>query len=125
MNIAEIFAAVEAVGARLVVIDGKLKATPRGALPVDLKAAILERIVEIKARLMTKPAAGLSGGNTIIEMAFGPAPAARVAAPEMPECPVCGASRFWFSGGFLRCGSKRCESQPRFVLTRIEFHSLQ
>jgi len=37
------------------VLDGKLKATPPGVLPSDLKAAIRERAPEIKAALLIVP----------------------------------------------------------------------
>lgn len=39
-----------------------------------------------------------------------------------PECPECGAIRFWISGGLMRCGSKVCASAPRFVLVALQFH---
>jgi hypothetical protein len=55
MNAQEILAEVEKFGATLVVLDGKLKATPPGVLPSDLKAAIRERAPEIKAALLTVP----------------------------------------------------------------------
>lgn len=51
MNAPEIIAKVRGLGVRLVIIDGKLKATPPGLLPPDLKAAVLERAGEIKAHL--------------------------------------------------------------------------
>ncbi len=55
MNAQEILAKVEKLGATLVVLDGKLKATPPGVLPSDLKAAIRERAPEIKAALLIVP----------------------------------------------------------------------
>ena len=51
MNLEEILMRVRRCGADLSVIDGKLKATPPGILPPELKAAIRERAAEIKARL--------------------------------------------------------------------------
>jgi hypothetical protein len=51
MNAQEILIEAEKFGVTLVVVDGKLKATPPGALPPDLKSAVLERVDEIKARL--------------------------------------------------------------------------
>jgi hypothetical protein len=125
----EIFAEVAKAGARLVVVDGKLKATPPGLIQPDLKAAILERIVEIKARLLDRaPRVNAPIASPVIEATFTPTQApssAPAVALEFPPCPVCGATRYWVSRGFLRCGSKRCESQSRFFLTRIEVHSLQ
>jgi hypothetical protein len=55
MNAQEILAEVEKFGATLLVLDGKLKATPPGVLPSDLKTAIRERAPEIKAALLTVP----------------------------------------------------------------------
>jgi len=36
--------------------------------------------------------------------------------PDFPPCPECGANRYWVSRGYLRCGSKACNSAPRFFL---------
>jgi hypothetical protein len=44
---------------------------------------------------------------------------------QFPQCPVCGATRYWISRGLVLCGSKRCASAPRFVLTSLEFHAVQ
>lgn len=51
MTTQEIIARVEKLGATLIVLDGKLKATPPGVLPDDLKAVIREHASEIKAIL--------------------------------------------------------------------------
>ena len=42
--------------------------------------------------------------------------------PEFPPCPECGATRYWISGGRVLCGSRRCYSAVRFILTWIEYH---
>ena len=52
MNAQEILIEAEKFGATLVVVDGKLKATPPGLLPSDLKTAIRERASEIRAALL-------------------------------------------------------------------------
>jgi len=44
--------------------------------------------------------------------------------PGFPECPACGATRYWISGGLLRCGSRACASAARFVLTSLAFHTI-
>ncbi len=56
MNVQEILVEVKKSGAALVVLDGKLKAAPVGALSASLKAAIRERAPEIKAALLHAPA---------------------------------------------------------------------
>jgi hypothetical protein len=61
MNTQEILAEVEKFGAMLVVLDGKLKATPPGVLPSNLKAAIRQRAPEIKAALLTVPSPDAPG----------------------------------------------------------------
>jgi hypothetical protein len=55
VNVQEILLEVQKFGAALAVFDGKLKATPPGALPDYLKAAIRERAPEIKAALLAAP----------------------------------------------------------------------
>jgi hypothetical protein len=42
--------------------------------------------------------------------------------PEFPPCPVCGSARYWISKGKVMCGSRRCYSAVRFILTRIEYY---
>jgi hypothetical protein len=49
MTTREILDRVHERGVELLVINGKLKATPPGALPLELRAAVLERVAEIKA----------------------------------------------------------------------------
>jgi hypothetical protein len=44
--------------------------------------------------------------------------------PEFPPCPECGATRYWISLGKVMCGSRRCYSAVRFILTRIEYHQV-
>lgn len=64
----------------------------------------------------------------VIEATFREAPATipdQAISSEFPPCPVCGAARYWISRGLVLCGSKRCGSAPRFVLTSIEFHAVQ
>lgn len=51
MNAQEILAQARQLGADLIVMDGKLKASPPGVLPPELKAAIRDRAAEIKAQL--------------------------------------------------------------------------
>jgi hypothetical protein len=66
--------------------------------------------------------------DQVIEATFRPATAPMVdrgVNPEFPPCPVCGATRYWVSHGLVRCGSKRCLSAPRFILTCIEFRAVQ
>jgi len=55
VNVQEILLEVQKFGAALAVFDGKLKATPPGALPEYLKAAIRERAPEIKVALLAAP----------------------------------------------------------------------
>ncbi len=51
MTAQEVLAQVRERGVALAVIDGRLKASPPGLLPPDLKTAIRDRVVEIKALL--------------------------------------------------------------------------
>lgn len=51
MTAQEVLSQVRERGVALAVIDGKLKASPPGLLPPDLKTAIRDRAVEIKALL--------------------------------------------------------------------------
>jgi hypothetical protein len=51
MNAQEILAQVHRLDAELIVIDGKLKVSPAGVLPPELKAAVRARAAEIKAHL--------------------------------------------------------------------------
>ncbi len=51
MTAQEVLTQVRERGVALAVIDGKLKASPPGLLPPDLKTAIRDRAVEIKALL--------------------------------------------------------------------------
>jgi hypothetical protein len=61
-------------------------------------------------------------GPPVIEMIFKACggEAAQIT-PEFPPCPECGAARYWVSRGFLRCGSKKCDSAPRFALVAISY----
>jgi hypothetical protein len=59
MNAQQILDEVRRCGAALVIIHGRLKASPPGVLPGDLKVAIRERAAEIKVRLLA-PAARLA-----------------------------------------------------------------
>jgi hypothetical protein len=52
MNTQQILDEVRRCGAALVIVDGRLKASPPGMLPAELKAAIRERAAEIKERLL-------------------------------------------------------------------------
>jgi hypothetical protein len=52
MNTQQILDEVRRCGAALVIVDGRLKASPPDMLPADLKAAIRERAAEIKERLL-------------------------------------------------------------------------
>jgi len=51
MNVHQILVQVRQFGADLVVINGKLKASPPGVLPPELKAAIRDRAAEIKGHV--------------------------------------------------------------------------
>lgn len=51
----ELLASVQNRGARLVVIDGRLKVTPPGCLPPELKSEVVKRAAEIKALLLPHP----------------------------------------------------------------------
>jgi tubulysin polyketide synthase-like protein len=51
MNAQQILDQVYRLDAKLIVIDGKLKASPPGVLPPELKATIRDRAAEIKAHL--------------------------------------------------------------------------
>jgi len=44
--------------------------------------------------------------------------------PEFPPCPVCGSPRYWISKGKVMCGSRRCYSAVRFILTSIAYHQV-
>jgi len=44
--------------------------------------------------------------------------------PEFPRCPKCGAARYWIARGMVMCGSRTCYSAVRFILTRIEYHTV-
>jgi hypothetical protein len=55
MNAQEILDQVYRLDAKLIVIDGKMKASPPGVLPPELKAAIRERATDIKALLPAEP----------------------------------------------------------------------
>jgi hypothetical protein len=52
MNAEEILAKARRYGVELVVLDGRLKASPPGVLPADMKGAIREQASDIKARLL-------------------------------------------------------------------------
>jgi hypothetical protein len=54
MNVERIVEQAESRGVRLVVLAGKLKATPSNALPPDLEAAIREHAPEVKALLTAR-----------------------------------------------------------------------
>jgi hypothetical protein len=44
--------------------------------------------------------------------------------PAFPPCPKCGTRRYWILRGKVLCGSRRCYSAVRFILTRIEYQSV-
>jgi hypothetical protein len=44
--------------------------------------------------------------------------------PEFPPCPECGATRSWVSRGYLRCGSRACNSAARFALVKMSIDRL-
>jgi hypothetical protein len=44
--------------------------------------------------------------------------------PEFPPCPECGATRYWLSRGYLRCGSRACNSAARFALVKMSIDRL-
>jgi hypothetical protein len=44
--------------------------------------------------------------------------------PPFPPCPECGQSRYWIVGHRVVCGSRHC-GHVRWILTSIEFHSVQ
>jgi hypothetical protein len=54
MNVERIVEQAERRGVRLVVLDGRLKATPPNALPPDLEGAIREHAPAVKALLATR-----------------------------------------------------------------------
>ncbi len=99
MTAHEILAKVRGLGVRLVVIDGKLKATPPGLLPPDLKAAVRDRVDEIKARLSGALESAPEAGSV-----------------NRPACPACHGTDLRVSpAGGLVCGA--C---GRFLFLHIE-----
>jgi hypothetical protein len=100
MTAHEILAKVRGLGVRLVVIDGKLRATPPGLIPPDLKAAVRDRVDEIKARLSAgEPNGAPETGNL-----------------NRPACPACHGTDLRVSeAGGLVCGG--C---ARFLFLHVE-----
>jgi hypothetical protein len=129
MNALELLDQVRCLDAELIVVDGKLKASPPGVLPPALKAAIRDRAAEIKAHLCAeqdRQTVPEPEPERIIEATFTPvsAPPAYNAA-EFPRCPVCGQVRYWLaSGGRVLCGTKQCASASRFQLIALRFHAV-
>ena len=54
-NLNDILSEVQKLGVRLLIIDGKLKALPRGRLSSELKTVLREHAAEIKMRLAAPP----------------------------------------------------------------------
>jgi tubulysin polyketide synthase-like protein len=130
MNAQEILAQVHRLDAELIVVDGKLKASPPGVLPPELKAAIRDRAAEIKTHLRAEqdPSVAEPEAERIIEATFSPvsAPPAYKTA-EFPPCPVCGHVRYWLaSDGRVLCGTRMREcpalSTHRCRISRCELN---
>jgi hypothetical protein len=111
-------------GIALIPNGEKLTAEPASRLSDADRAAIRQSKREL-LRILSQ-----SSGATehVIEATFRDATTTmpdQAISPEFPPCPVCGATRYWICRGMVLCGSKRCGSAARFVLTSIEFRAVQ
>jgi hypothetical protein len=128
VNVSELLAQVRHAGAELLVVNGKLKATPPGRLPPDLRAVILERAADIKSYLRAEQAAAEIGR---VARADGWRPLTPADCPAYSILTICQragvALRIDPENGDLvvgKAGAKAEEpSQPwRSLLTEIEAH---
>jgi hypothetical protein len=111
-------------GIDLVPNGEKLTVTPSSRLTDDDRAVLRAYKCDL-LRILSRSA---GTPEHVIEATFRDAPATisdQAISPEFPPCPVCGATRYWISRGLVLCGSKRCGSAARFVLTSIEFRAVQ
>jgi hypothetical protein len=63
----------------------------------------------------------------VIEVIFRPCEDDRESVPieaGFRPCPQCGYTRYWVSRGYLRCGSKACNSAPRFALVAVSYRPI-
>jgi hypothetical protein len=103
MNAERIVEQARKHGVRLAVFDGIIKASPPNTLPDDLKAAIREHALEVKAILATRrsrpgdPDPELAAAVAAVERAFPGARLVEVKHGERPPAPCrwCRGRQFW------------------------------